>query len=78
MDNYMVMTTLYVGTWNSLWIFLELGHIYNEVQRHQIKFQPSGEGGTRLPPATPAKSKMAARGPQNGRRGLERYLPLRV
>ena len=26
--------------------------------------------------APPAKSKMAARGPQNGRRGLERCLPL--
>ena len=36
------------------------------------KYQPSGAGGTPSPPATPAKSKMAARGPQNGRRGLER------
>ena len=35
-----------------------------------LKYQRSGEGGTRSPPATPAKSKMAARGPQNGRRGL--------
>ena len=36
------------------------------------KYQPSGAGGTRSPPATPAKSKMAASGPQKGRRGLER------
>ena len=28
------------------------------------KYQPSGEGGARYPPATPAKSKMAARGPK--------------
>ena len=40
------------------------------------EYQPSGEGGTRSPPATPAKSKMVARGPQNGRGGLERCLPL--
>ena len=75
--------------------------------RSSIKYQPSGAGGTRSPPATPhrlqrptacnaappltphrlqrrttcnaappAKSKMAASGPQNGRRGLERCLPL--
>ena len=41
-----------------------------------FKYQPSGEGGTRSPPARPAKSKMAARGPQNGERGLERCLLL--
>ena len=35
------------------------------------EYQPSGEGGTRSLCATPAKSKMAARGPQNGGRGLE-------
>ena len=56
-------------------------------QQKQKKYQPSGEGGTRSAPATlhrrtactaapPAKSKMAARGPQNGRGGLERCLPL--
>ena len=39
----------------------------------QIAFQSSGTGGTRL---VPAKSKMAARGPQNGRRGPERGLTL--
>jgi len=39
----------------------------------QGKYQPSGAGGTRSPPA---KSKMAASGPQNGRRGLERCPPL--
>ena len=38
------------------------------------RYQPSGEGGTRSPPAMPAKSKMAAWGPKNGRRGLERFL----
>ena len=35
-----------------------------------FKYQPSGEGGNRsppAPPAPPAKSKMATRGPQNGR-----------
>ena len=37
------------------------------------KYQPSGAGGPHSPPA---KSKMAARGPQNGRWGLERCLPL--
>ena len=31
------------------------------------EYQPSGEWGARLPPK---KSKMAARGPQNGGRGL--------
>ena len=36
------------------------------------KYQPSGEGGSRTPPA---KSTMAARGPQNGRWGLKRCLP---
>ena len=41
-----------------------------------IEYQPSGEGGTRSPPATPAKFKIAAQGPQNARRCLERYLPL--
>ena len=30
------------------------------------QYQPSGAWGTCSPPATPAKSKMAARGPQNG------------
>ena len=37
------------------------------------KYQPSGAGGTRLPPATTQrlqKSKMDERGPQNGQRGL--------
>ena len=38
------------------------GALANRLQRH-----------TATPPA---KSKMAARGPQNGRGGLERYLPL--
>ena len=37
------------------------------------KYQPSGEGGARLPPA---KSKMAAWGPKNGRLGLGRFAPL--
>ena len=37
------------------------------------KYQPSSAGDTRSPPA---KSKMAASGPQNGRRDLERCLPL--
>ena len=37
-----------------------------------VKYQPSGAGGTRSPPAMPAKSKMAARGPQNDQQGLER------
>ena len=41
-----------------------------------LKYQPSGEGGTHSPPATPAKSNMAARGPQNGRWDLERCLPV--
>ena len=45
-------------------------------KKNMEKYQPSREGSTRSPPATPAKSKMAARGPQNGRRGLERCLPL--
>ena len=40
------------------------------------KYQPSSKGGTRSPPAIPAKSKMVARGLQNGRRGLEMCLPL--
>ena len=39
----------------------------------ESKYQPSGEGGARSPPA---RLKMAARGPQNGRRGLEKCLPL--
>ena len=43
---------------------------FSETSRR--KYQPSGEGGTRSPPATPATSKMADRGPQNGQRGLER------
>ena len=30
------------------------------LERTGTKYQPSGEGGTRSPPATPAKSKMAA------------------
>ena len=34
------------------------------------KYQPSGEGGARSPPA---KSKMAARGAQNGRQGVEHF-----
>ena len=29
-----------------------------------LKYQPSGKGGTRSPPAMPTKSKMAARGPK--------------
>ena len=33
----------------------------------EYKYQPSGGRGTRSPPV---KSKVAARGPQNGRRGL--------
>ena len=43
-----------------------------------LKYQPSGTGGTLTAcnAAPPGKSKMAARGPQNGRRGLERCLPL--
>ena len=38
-----------------------------------LQYQPSGEGGTCSPPE---KSKMAARGPENDRWGLERGLPL--
>merc|ERR1711954_142135 len=37
------------------------------------KYQPCGAGGNASPPA---KCKMAPRGPQNGRRGLERCLPI--
>ena len=62
----------------------KLGGKKEKEQKKYNKYQPSGEGGTRSPPATPhrlqrhptcnttppAKSKMAARGPQNGRRGL--------
>ena len=40
------------------------------------EYQPSGKGGARSPPAPPAKSKMATRGPQKGVWGLERCLPL--
>ena len=48
------------------------------------KYQPSGAGGTRSPPATPHRLQRRtayntappASGPQNGRRGLERCLPL--
>ena len=39
------------------------------VVENNDEYQPSGAGGTRSPPA---KSKMAARWPKNGRRGLER------
>ena len=38
-----------------------------------IWYQPCGTGGTRSPPT---KSKMVARGPQNGRQDLERCLPI--
>ena len=41
------------------------------------KYQSSSVGGgTHSPSAQPVKSKMAAGGPQNGRWGLERCLPL--
>ena len=44
-----------------------------EMSRMWLKYQPSGTVGTRSPHA---KSKMGARGPQNGRWGLERCLSL--
>ena len=42
------------------------------------EYQPCGGGGTRSPPATPHRlqNPNGHQGPQNGRRGLERYLPL--
>ena len=43
---------------------------------HRRNYQPSSAGGTNSPPATPAKIKMVARAPQNGRQGLERGPPL--
>ena len=50
----------------------------------QFEYQPSGAGGTRSPPATPHRLQRRtacnaappASGPQNGRQGLERCLPL--
>ena len=57
---------------------LENGFIINlEDQKVQKlpKYQPSGAGGTRSPPAIPAISRMAARGLQSGQRGLERCVP---
>ena len=54
----------YSHTRNKKWI---------SIGRNREKYQSSGGGGARLPPA---KSNMAARGPQNGGHGLERCLPL--
>ena len=44
----------------------------------KFEYQPSAKGAllTACNAAPPAKSKMAARGPQNGRGGLQRCLPL--
>ena len=39
-----------------------------------IIYQPSGVGGTHSLTSMPVKSKMTARGPQNGRWSLERCL----
>ena len=44
----------------------------NFTNKKDVEYQPSDEGGTR---SLPVKSKMAARGPQNGGRGLERFYP---
>ena len=46
----------------SLIFFDRLSH---KPRQEPNKYQPSGAGGTRSPPATPAKSKMAASGAQN-------------
>ena len=43
---------------------------YRASTENRIKYEPSGKGGTCSPPATPAKSKVAARGPQKGQQGL--------
>ena len=44
-----------------------------ELWKERLKYQPSGAGGTRLPPATPHHLQhLTAYFIQNGRRGLER------
>ena len=52
--------------------------IHEKKTKKEEEYQPSSEGDslTACNAAWPAKSKMAARGPQNGRRGLEWCLPL--
>ena len=60
--------------------------LYHIKYRHQNikysvivnKYQPSGTRGTCSPSATPAKSKMTARGPQNGLWSLERCLSIYI
>ena len=49
---------------------------FNTIMLLSTKYQPSSEGGNRSPPVMPAKSKIASRGPQNCRWGLERCLPI--
>ena len=61
----MMNTITHFGSW-----YFEKG--FHNQRRSGKKYQPSGEGGA----APPTKSKMAARGPQNGRGVLERCLPL--
>ena len=46
-------------------------HLYSTLYLNKTQYQPSGAGGTGSPPA---KSKMAAMGPQNCQQGLERGL----
>ena len=52
-----------------------LKNIKNMTKKYEIqnKYQPSGEGGTRSPPAMPHRLQhLIARLIQNGRQGLER------
>ena len=48
----------------------------HQVLLRNTSLAAKGALANRLHAAPPAKSKMAARGPQNGRRGLEWCLPL--
>ena len=52
-------------------LFFRLNYFF----RNCLKYQPSGASNTRSLLATTAKSKITARGSQNGRRGLERCVP---
>ena len=57
------------------------GQVLGKVKRKEKNWDNTslaakGHSLTAYNAAPPAKSKMAARGPQNGRRGLERCLPL--
>ena len=75
--NENIMRPKYYGARKPAYLVLALDHCpvayWSILLTIVQKYQPSGAGGTRSPPAKP---KMAARGPKNGRRGLEMGLTL--